>query len=63
MSLPFITRVLNAHNIENEIVGDRVVAIEIYTKDGIPGEDRVDLTDWSFDRLYTWLGYSAPGIW
>lgn len=63
MSKQFITRILNAHSIESETVGDRIVAVEKYTQDGIPGEDRIDLTDWSFDRLYDWLGYTAPGIW
>lgn len=63
MSKQFITRILNAHYIEHETAGDRVIAVEQYTVDGIPGEERIDVTDWSFDRLYAWLGYSAPGIW
>lgn len=63
MSKQFITRILNAHSIENETVGGRVLAVEKYTQNGVPGEDRTDVTDWSFDDLYAWLGYSAPGIW
>lgn len=63
MSKQFITRILNAHYIEHETIDDRIIAVEQYTIDGIPGEDRIDMTDWSFDRLYAWLGYSAPGIW
>ena len=63
MSKPFIERILDAHNIEHRDDDGRIIAVEVYTVNGVPGEDPIDVTDWSFDRLYSWLGYSAPGIW
>lgn len=57
MTITQLTRILDRHYINYEVIDGKVMAEEHYTINGVPGMDIIDLTDISPEQLYDWLGY------
>lgn len=57
MSVLQIRVVLNLHGVYNRITDDgRIEASAMLSNGGVP-EEWVDLTGWSREAVYVWLGY------
>lgn len=52
-----LTKILDAHGINYEIVNGFVMAEDVYTLDGVLHVETLDLTDISKEQLWYWLGY------
>lgn len=57
MTIHNLTKLLDAHGINYDIIDNKVIADNSYTIDGILHADTIDLTDFSKEQLLTWLGY------
>lgn len=51
-----LTRILNDFGIEFLIEKNRLIAIEEYMIDGEFFHSRIDITDWSTQEIFDWLG-------
>lgn len=52
-----IIQALQQHGIEVKECCGRLLALELFTIDSVPGFEWIDVTDWSMQRIATWLGY------
>ena len=52
-----IASVLSSHGINTKIENGILYAEEVYTLDGRVYSEWINATSWSYDELYTWLGY------
>jgi len=50
-------KLLNAHQIKTEQKGNRLFAESVVSCDGRVECEWIDVTEWSFQNLLTWLGY------
>ena len=57
MTITQLTRILEKHGIAYEIIGNKVMAEDSYTINGVLHTDTLDMTDISPEQLYDWLGY------
>ena len=57
MTITQLTRILDNHGIAYEIIGNKVMAEDCYTINGILHTDILDMTYISPEQLYDWLGY------
>ena len=57
MTISQIARILTKHGINYTIVGNKIMADDEYTINGILYTDTLDMTDISTEQLYDWLGY------
>ena len=57
MTISQIERILAKHGIGYTITGNKIMADDEYTINGILHTDTIDLTDISKEHLYEWLGY------
>lgn len=52
-----IAKILDLHYINYNIDNNRIIAEEVYTKDGKLYIDKIDITNYTKRELYNWLGY------
>ena len=57
MTISQIERILAKHGIGYTITGNKIMADDEYTINGILHTDTIDLTGISKEHLYEWLGY------
>lgn len=57
MTVQEITRILDAHSIDYEIIDNKVIADDNYTLNGVGYTDKIDLTNFTKAQLRDWLGY------
>ncbi len=57
MTIKQLTRVLELHGITYEIIGNKVIAEDSYSINGILHTDPIDLTGIEREKLFDWLGY------
>ena len=57
MTIAQLTRILDKHGIKFEVIGNKVMAEDEYTINGVLHTDTLDMTDISPEQLYDWLGY------
>ena len=57
MTIAELTRILDKHGIAYEIIGNKVMAEDSYTINGVAHSDILDMTYISKEQLYDWLGY------
>ena len=57
MTISQIARILEKHSINYSIIGNKIIADDEYTINGILHTDTLDMTDISKEQLYNWLGY------
>jgi len=57
MTITELTRILAKHGINFEVIGNKVMAEDSYTINGILHTDILDMTYISPEQLYDWLGY------
>ena len=57
MYISELTRILDAHGIKYEVIGNTVLAEDNYTINGVPYTDILDMTYISKEQLWDWLGY------
>ena len=57
MTIKKISELLNLHHISHRLENERLLAEEVYTRDGQTYTDWVDLTDFNLKELLSWLGY------
>ena len=57
MTISQIARILTKHGINYTITGNKIIADDEYTINGILHTDTLDMTDIDSEKLYEWLGY------
>lgn len=57
MTISQIARILTKHGINYTITGNKIMADDEYTINGILHTDMIDLTNISPEQLHDWLGY------
>lgn len=57
MTITKLTGILERHGIKHEVIGNKVMAEDQYTINGVLHTDILDMTDISTEQLYDWLGY------
>ena len=57
MTISQISKILEKHGINYTITGNRIIADDEYTLNGILHIDTLDMTDIDPEQLYDWLGY------
>lgn len=57
MTISYLTRILELHGINYEVVNGRVIADECYTLDGNFYTEQIDITNYTKTQLLDWLGY------
>lgn len=57
MTIAKLTRILDQHFINYEIIGNKVMAEDVYTINGVLHVDILDMTYISEEQLWDWLGY------
>ena len=57
MTISQIARILTKHGINYTITGNKIIADDEYTINGILHTDTIDITDINKEQLYEWLGY------
>ncbi len=57
MTITKLTSILAKHGINFEVIGNKVIAEDSYTINGVLHTDTLDMTDISPEQLYDWLGY------
>ena len=57
MTIEKLTSILEKHGIKFEVIGNKVMAEDEYTINGVLHTDTLDMTDISPEQLYDWLGY------
>lgn len=51
-----LTRILNDFGVEFLVERHRLIVIEQYTIDGENFHSKIDITDWSAQEIFEWLG-------
>ena len=57
MTIEKLTKILDQHFINYEIIGNKVMAEDVYTINGVLHVDVLDMTYISEEQLWDWLGY------
>ena len=57
MTIQYLTKLLDAHGINYDIIDNKVIADNSYAIDGILHADTIDLTNYSKEQILAWLGY------
>ena len=57
MTISQISKILEKHCINYTITGNRIIADDEYTINGILHIDTLDITGIESEELYEWLGY------
>ena len=57
MYISELTKILDAHGIKYEVIGNKVMAEDNYTINGVLHTDILDMTYISKEQLWDWLGY------